>query len=81
MASTNNPYINIRDIARLAGVSSATVSRVINHPELTTVKTREKVLAVIEKHHYVPNQTMKTIFSRSSNSVALSSNCLFNTTI
>lgn len=71
MATQNNSYINIRDIAKLAGVSIATVSRVINHPELTTPKTRERVLSVIEKHHYVPNQTMKSIFSRSSNSIAL----------
>ena len=72
MAPTNgSSYINIRDIARLAGVSTATVSRVINHPELISPKTREKVLSVIEKHHYVPNQTMKSILSRSSNSIAL----------
>lgn len=71
ISKKNHSYMNIREIARLAGVSIATVSRVINHPEQTTPKTREKVLSVIEKHHYVPNQTMKTIFSRSSNSVAL----------
>ena len=71
VSAKNNSYLNIRDIAKLAGVSIATVSRVINHPELTTPETRERVLSVIEQHHYVPNQTMKTIFSRSSNSVAL----------
>lgn len=64
-------YISIRDIARLADVSTATVSRVINHPELTSPEICARVQSVIKEYHYVPNQTVKSLFSRSSDSVAI----------
>ncbi|MBU2647028.1 LacI family transcriptional regulator [bacterium] len=43
------------DIARLAEVSMATVSRVINTPERVTEKTRRRVLRVMEENNYVYN--------------------------
>ena len=64
-------FIGIRDVARLAGVSTATVSRVINHPELTSPDIRARVEAVIAEHHYVPNQTAKSLFARSADSIAI----------
>ena len=48
-------HITIDDIAKEAGVSKSTVSRVISRPNLVKDKTREKILSVIEKHSYVPN--------------------------
>jgi transcriptional regulator with XRE-family HTH domain len=45
----------IRDIAKLAGVSSTTVSRVINESENVSRETRTKVRAAIAKAHYSPN--------------------------
>jgi DNA-binding LacI/PurR family transcriptional regulator len=45
----------IDDIAREAGVSKATVSRVISHPELVSQKTQDKVRAVMDKHSYMPS--------------------------
>lgn len=48
-------HITIDDIAREAGVSKSTVSRVISRPYLVKEKTREKILSVIEKHSYIPN--------------------------
>lgn len=48
--------MNIREIAKLANVSIATVSRVINRPEAVLPKTREQVLAVMREYHYQPAQ-------------------------
>ncbi len=46
----------IIDIAREAGVSKATVSRVLTRPEIVSEETRKKILKIIEKHSYIPNQ-------------------------
>lgn len=63
--------IGIRDIARLAGVSVATVSRVINTPEKTTQKTRDKVNKIIEEYNYVPNILVRDIYQKARNSIAI----------
>lgn len=47
--------INIYDIARLSGVSIATVSRVVNGSPKVSQKTKEKVLAVMQENEYTPN--------------------------
>lgn len=46
---------NINDVARAAGVSKATVSRVLNNKEIVSDNTKEKVYAAIEKLQYQPN--------------------------
>lgn len=43
------------EIAKLAGVSRSTVSRVINNYPNVPEKTKAKVMKVIEEHNYVPN--------------------------
>jgi hypothetical protein len=45
----------IRDIAKAAGVSIATVSRVINGIECVSDKTKSRILSVISQSHYCPN--------------------------
>ncbi len=46
---------SIRQVANLAGVSVATVSRALSSPEKVSDKTLKKVQAAIEKAHYRPN--------------------------
>ena len=46
--------MNIYDISQKAGVSIATVSRVLNGSEKVSEKTRKKVLAVMEENSYTP---------------------------
>jgi LacI family transcriptional regulator len=59
MRATMKPTIN--DIARLAGVSKKTVSRVINDSPLLTKETRDKVKLVIAEHGYVPNPQARAL--------------------
>lgn len=53
--------ISIKDISREAGVSTATVSRVINNRGKYSQETRDRVLEVIERNAYVPNMTAKAL--------------------
>lgn len=70
-ATVKNKFLGIREIAQIAGVSTATVSRVINHPEQCSENTRQKVEEIIREYNYVPNETIKHIFSKSSNTIAV----------
>ena len=47
--------VNIYDVAKLSGVSIATVSRVVNGSTKVSEKTRRKVLDVMEQWGYTPN--------------------------
>ena len=47
--------MNIYDISRLAGVSIATVSRVLNGSDKVSDATRQKVLDIMERNGYTPN--------------------------
>lgn len=60
--SNKNPTIN--DVARLAGVSKKTVSRVINRSDLLSEDTRVKVEAVIADLGYVPNPQARALALR-----------------
>ncbi|MGI4855653.1 MAG: LacI family DNA-binding transcriptional regulator, partial [Janthinobacterium lividum] len=43
-APDGRPRVNVTDVARVAGVSTATVSRVLNRPESVRTDKREAVL-------------------------------------
>lgn len=61
----------ILDVARLAGVSTATVSRVINSPENVREKTREKVLQAMQKCNYTYNALARGFVTKKSNTIGL----------
>ncbi len=63
--------ITINEIAREAGVSTATVSRSFNQPNTVRKATREAVLAVIERHHYVSHGLAGGLASRRSRLLGL----------
>lgn len=63
--------ITLQDIANYAGVSNATVSRVVNNPISVTIKTREKVLRVIEKFNYVPNAIARSLSRNETNTIGI----------
>lgn len=47
--------MNIKAVAKKAGVSVATISRVLNHPEAVAPDTREHILSIMESLNYTPN--------------------------
>ncbi|HEY3994189.1 MAG TPA: LacI family DNA-binding transcriptional regulator [Ktedonobacteraceae bacterium] len=49
--------LTIQDIARLAGVSKATVSRVLNHKPVVSAEVHERVTRIIAENGFVPNAT------------------------
>lgn len=63
--------MNIKDIAKLAGVSVATVSRVLNHPEVVQETTKNHVLDVMKKHNYTPNWFARSLNLDRTNTIAL----------
>jgi LacI family transcriptional regulator len=62
MRKTGQPTIN--DVARIAGVSKKTVSRVINRSPLLNEETRRKVEEVIEGLSYIPNPQARALALR-----------------
>ncbi|MDF2118571.1 LacI family DNA-binding transcriptional regulator [Roseiarcaceae bacterium H3SJ34-1] len=68
---TGAPKATIKDIARAAGVSVATVSRVLNTPDLVVAKKRQAVLRALRRHDYIPNQTARSMISRRSRAIGL----------
>lgn len=61
----------IKDVAREAGVSIATVSRVLNNKDWVKDETRNKILAIVEKMNYVTNFSAKTLRNNRSNSIGV----------
>jgi LacI family transcriptional regulator len=57
---------NAKDVARLAGVSTATVSRVLNAPAQVEPATRDRVRDAIEKLRYVPHGPARALRSQRS---------------
>jgi LacI family transcriptional regulator len=63
--------IRILDIARQAGVSVSTVSRVINENRYVHAATRRQVLALIEKNGYVPNKAARNMVLQRSCTIGI----------
>ena len=63
--------VKIYDVAGAAGVSLATVSRVLNHPEKVKPETREKIERIIKELGYKPNLNAKGLASSKSTTVAV----------
>ena len=53
--------VTIGEVARYAGVSVATVSRVLNNSESVKPATAQRVLAAIRELDYIPNQSARNL--------------------
>ncbi|GMK41597.1 LacI family transcriptional regulator [Paenibacillus sp. CCS19] len=63
--------VTIKDIAKLAGVSPSTVSRVVsNHPRIS-LDTSRKVKQIMDELGYHPNMMAKSLVSKTTNTLAI----------
>ncbi len=63
--------ITIRDVARQAGVSVATVSRVLNNSSAVTPDTRDAVLQAVESLGYRPNANAQALATQVSDTIGV----------
>lgn len=63
--------MTIRDIAKLANVSVATVSRIINNSGKVSEETRNKVIKIIKENNYQPNQVARTLYQKRSKMIGI----------
>lgn len=63
--------MRLKDVARTAGVSTATVSHVINETKYVSDATREKVQRAIKQCNYYPNAHARSLASGRSNIIGL----------
>ncbi|MEZ4865207.1 MAG: LacI family DNA-binding transcriptional regulator [Caldilineaceae bacterium] len=63
--------VTIRDVARAAGVSHQTVSRVINGSEELSPATRSRVLEAIQRLNYRPSRTARSLAMQRTQTVGL----------
>lgn len=61
----------IKDVAKLAGVSISTVSRVMNNSKPVSPEARKKVLDAINKLDFKPNELARSLVMRKSNLVGV----------
>ena len=60
-----------KDIAKACGVSTTTVSNIINNKSNVSEKTRKKVLAAMEELNYMPNYVAKNLKAKSTRSIGV----------
>jgi len=63
-------WVTMQDVARMAGVSTITVSRALRMPDKVKAPTRERIDAAIRALGYVPDQIAGSLSSRESRLVA-----------
>ncbi len=63
--------MNIYDISKEAGVSIATVSRIINGSSKVSPKTRDKVMLLIDKYGYTPNAFARGLGKNTMHTIGL----------
>lgn len=61
--------MNIKEIAKRAGVSSATISRVLNNSGYVKEETRQKVLEAVKECNYVPSAIARNLSTQDNKSI------------
>jgi LacI family transcriptional regulator len=64
-------FISMRQLAKLAGVSPATASRVFSNPQSVSEKTMKRVSTLANELGFTPNQVAKAAFGKSTKSIGI----------
>ena len=64
-------HVTLQDVAKLAGVSTKTVSRVVNNQSEISEATRQRVQAAIEQLGYRPNILARSLVNQRSDTLAV----------
>ncbi len=70
--------MSLEEVAKRAGVSTATVSRVLNNLDIVRASTRERVLKAIKELNYQPNLHARTLAGGRSNTIGMIASNLEN---
>ncbi|MDQ0163166.1 LacI family DNA-binding transcriptional regulator [Bacillus alveayuensis] len=70
--------VSSKDVAKLAGVSQSTVSRVLNDPSKVSKEAYEKVMKAVKELNYRPNSIARSLVKNKTKSIALISGPLHN---
>ncbi|KRG12451.1 LacI family transcriptional regulator [Virgibacillus soli] len=63
--------VTISDVANATGLSTTTVSRVLNHYPYVAEETRNAVLKAVEQLGYIPNNAAQTLRRQKTNTIAV----------
>jgi LacI family transcriptional regulator len=63
--------VTIKDVARIAGVSVATVSRVLNNSELVRENTRERIRQVVQDLGYSPHGAARSLITNRTHTIGV----------
>lgn len=65
----NGTHATVRDVARIARVSTATVSRALRFPDIVRPETRGRIARAVERLNYVPHGVARALSTRRTDSV------------
>jgi LacI family transcriptional regulator len=68
---SGNAPVRLEDVARLAGVSTASVSRALNVPDLVSTALRDRILLAAQELKWVPNGAAKALASLRTRTVGV----------
>lgn len=70
-AAVTNKEITIKDVAKQANVSVATVSRVLNGRDRVSDSTRKKIRKIIEELNFVPSTMATSMVKKKTNMLSV----------
>lgn len=68
---SSSAAVRLEDVARLAGVSTASVSRALNAPDLVSPELRERIARAVQELQWVPNGVAKALASLRTRTVGV----------